>query len=136
MKIEKVIETALYCEHLDRSISFYTEILQLTPMVSDDRFCAFDVNGESLFLLFQRRGSLDPHITAGGTIPPHDGFGPIHMAFAIRKEEVGDWERRLTDYGVAIISRVEWPLGGISLYFHDPDHHVIELATPGVWKSY
>ena len=26
-----------------------------------------------------------------------------------------------------------WPRGGRSLYFRDPDHHLIELASPGIW---
>ena len=42
----------------------------------------------------------------------------------------------LVDLGIAIISRVTWPLGGKSIYFHDPDGHVGELATPGTWPTY
>ncbi|MFI5342698.1 MAG: VOC family protein [Chlamydiales bacterium] len=136
VKLEKVIETVLYCENLELLISFYTEVLQLKPMRRDDRFCAFDVNGESVFLLFRQRGSLHAQNTAGGIIPSHDGSGPTHMAFAISKEELSDWEQRLMDYEVNIISRVDWPLGGTSIYFHDPEEHLIELATPGVWSIY
>jgi hypothetical protein len=33
-------------------------------------------------------------------------------------------------------SKVVWPLGGHSLYFRDPDNHVVELATPGIWSIY
>ncbi|PYU59508.1 MAG: glyoxalase, partial [Acidobacteria bacterium] len=29
-----------------------------------------------------------------------------------------------------------WELGGWSLYFRDPDRHLIELATPGTWSIY
>jgi catechol 2,3-dioxygenase-like lactoylglutathione lyase family enzyme len=31
---------------------------------------------------------------------------------------------------------VTWPLGGTSLYFRDPDGHLLELATPGIWAVY
>jgi len=135
-KIRKVIETALYCARLETSIAFYTQILQLKPMIQDNRFCAFDVNGESVFLLFQQGASTTSQKIPGGIIPPHDGFGPMHMAFAIDATELSDWEQRLKHHGVTLISRVQWPLGGTSIYFHDPDAHLIELATPGIWKIY
>jgi catechol 2,3-dioxygenase-like lactoylglutathione lyase family enzyme len=31
---------------------------------------------------------------------------------------------------------MEWPRGGTSLYFRDPDGHLVELATPGLWSIY
>ena len=39
---------------------------------------------------------------AGGTIPSHNGSGPIHVAFAIAGDELPDWERRLGEHKVAI----------------------------------
>lgn len=135
-KLKKVIETALYCKNLETAVAFYTEILQLEPMLQDDRFCAFDVNSQSVFLLFLQGASLMPQNTAGGIIPPHDGSGSTHMAFAISLDDLSYWEQRLAHYGVDIISKVHWPLGGASIYFHDPDEHLIELATPGIWTIY
>jgi len=32
--------------------------------------------------------------------------------------------------------RVDWPAGGKSVYFRDPDGHMLELATPGLWRIY
>ena len=32
--------------------------------------------------------------------------------------------------------RTEWPRGGVSVYFRDPDGHLLELATPGLWEGY
>jgi catechol-2,3-dioxygenase len=135
-KIQKVIETALYCDNLELMSSFYKEVLQLEIMVKDERLCAFNVNGQSVFLLFQREESRTPVSTAGGVIPPHHGLGPTHMAFAIEKNELSEWEIRLLQYNIKIVSQVQWPLGGTSIYFHDPENHLIELLTPGVWKIY
>jgi len=38
--------------------------------------------------------------------------------------------------GIRIESKVTWPAGGQSLYFRDPDNHLVELATPGIWEVY
>ncbi|MEP7038442.1 MAG: glyoxalase, partial [Acidobacteriota bacterium] len=35
-----------------------------------------------------------------------------------------------------IESKVKWERGGTSIYFRDPDKHLLELATPGLWTIY
>ena len=72
----------------------------------------------------------------GGVIPPHGGSGHLHFAFAIPAEDLRAWEQRLGEAGVKIESRVKWLRGGESLYFRDPDDHLVELATPGIWATY
>jgi catechol 2,3-dioxygenase-like lactoylglutathione lyase family enzyme len=42
----------------------------------------------------------------------------------------------LTAAGVSLEGRTEWPRGGVSVYFRDPDDHLLEIATPGLWKGY
>ncbi len=46
------------------------------------------------------------------------------------------WQIRLECQGIEILSEVTWERGGRSLYFRDPDGHLLELATPGVWDVY
>jgi catechol 2,3-dioxygenase-like lactoylglutathione lyase family enzyme len=58
------------------------------------------------------------------------------MAFAVAAAELPVWEKALDERGVAIEGRTDWPRGGKSIYFRDPDSHLLELATPGVWKIY
>jgi len=37
---------------------------------------------------------------------------------------------------LAIEGRTDWSRGGHSIYFRDPDGHLLELATPGLWAIY
>ena len=37
---------------------------------------------------------------------------------------------------IAIEGRTTWKRGGESIYFRDPDGHLLELATPGLWAIY
>jgi catechol 2,3-dioxygenase-like lactoylglutathione lyase family enzyme len=87
-------------------------------------------------LLFRRGASLETMTMPGGTIPPHDGSGPLHVAFAIAADELVTWEERLRDRGIPIEGRTDWRRGGRSIYFRDPDGHLLELATPGLWATY
>ena len=135
-KLAGVIETALYVDDLPRAIAFYRDSLDLTTLNEDARFAAFDVGGRSVLLLFRRGATLETVHLPGGTIPPHDGHGPLHIAFAVTADELQAWEARLGEQGVAIEARTAWPRGGHSIYFRDPDDHLLELVTPGVWAIY
>ncbi len=134
--LDRVLETALYVDDLDKAGRFYEEILRLTTLTSDARLRAYDVGGKSVLLLFHRGGTLETVHLPGGTIPPHDGAGPIHLAFAVAEAELTAWEDRLAEEGVPIEGRTDWPRGGRSVYFRDPDGHLLELATPGIWRTY
>ncbi len=135
-RLSGVIETALYVDDLDRARAFYEKVLGLQALTADSRFVAFDVGGRSVLLLFLRGSAPETIKLPGGTIPPHDGSGPIHVAFAIPAAELPVWETSLREHDVAIEGRTDWPRGGKSIYFRDPDSHLLELATPGIWKIY
>ena len=136
MKLDRVIETFLYVDDLDLAARFYEEVLSLTELTSDARFRAYDVGGQSVLLLFHRGATLETVRMPGGTIPPHDGHGPLHMAFAVAADQLPQWEQRLREHGIAIEGRTAWSRGGHSIYFRDPDGHLLELATPGLWATY
>jgi catechol 2,3-dioxygenase-like lactoylglutathione lyase family enzyme len=94
------------------------------------------VGGRSVLLLFRRGATLETVKLPGGTIPPHDGHGPLHIAFAVAADDLAAWQRRLQEERIPIEGRTMWPRGGESLYVRDPDGHLLEFATPGLWTIY
>src|SRR4051812_26786450 len=136
LKITRVLETCFDVDDLERSRRFYEGLFQFPVIASGDRFCAFDVAGQSVLLLFLRNSSLAPMPTAGGAIPPHGSNGPQHAAFSIEASSLDVWRNRLKETSLEIESEVQWARGGVSLYFRDPDNNLLELATPGLWPGY
>jgi catechol 2,3-dioxygenase-like lactoylglutathione lyase family enzyme len=133
-ELRGVLETSLYVSELERSRLFYTGLFGFRVLVQDERLCALDVCGRQVLLLFVKDAAA--MTTPGGTIPSHHGDGHLHLAFAIGRDELDPWERRLKQDQIPIESQVQWPRGGRSLYFRDPDGHLVELATPGLWAIY
>ena len=131
-----ILETALHVDDIDRSSLFYEKILGLQRIAGDDRFRAYSVAARDVLLLFKRGENSLPFVFQGGVIPPHGSSGQLHVAFSIAQADLATWEAQLAANSVAIESRVHWPLGGQSIYFRDPDAHLLELATPGLWSIY
>jgi catechol 2,3-dioxygenase-like lactoylglutathione lyase family enzyme len=132
-----VLETSLYVDDLDRASRFYEDLFGLSRVIEGDaRLRAYSVAGRSVLLLFKRGASNCVTQLPFGKMGPHDGSGSLHLAFSISIEDLSGWEKVLADRGIAVESRVQWPRGGTSLYFRDPDNHLVELATPGVWTIY
>jgi catechol 2,3-dioxygenase-like lactoylglutathione lyase family enzyme len=136
--INGVVETILYTDDLARATAFYCEVLGLREMKGDGhRYQALDSGANRVLLLFKRGGTLEPQpVPSGGVIPPHDGHGPHHLAFAIAVADYEAWCTRLQKSGVPIESETHWERGGRSVYFRDPDNHLVELVTPGIWPNY
>ena len=134
--IGRILETSLYVADLPRAVAFYEDLFGFARLFSDDRICAMDVGGQSVLLLLRQGASAEPMEFPGGILPPHDASGRIHFAFAIDADELEAWEQELNRRGIAVESRVNWPRGGASLYFRDPDGHLGELVTPGCWATY
>ena len=134
--INGVVETCLYSNDLPRSVRFYQDQLGLRLLESGERLCVFSVADKQVLLIFRTGGTLEPLPTPGGVIPPHDAAGQLHVAFAVSKEEFPAWEKHLAARGIPVESKVSWPKGGQSLFFRDPDQHLVELGTPGLWEVY
>ncbi len=134
--IDRILETGLYVEDLDRSVAFYRDVLGLEVLGTSPRLVAVHGGAATVLLLMLRGAMTAGAESEGGWLPPHDAEGRQHFAFAVSAAELPVWERQLSDRGVRVESRVRWQRGGTSLYFRDPDGHLLELATPGVWSVY
>ncbi len=134
--VSRVLETALYFDDLEAGAAFYRDVIGLRVLDAGARLVAMDAGSGTVLLLFHRGAAASGAATPGGWIPPHDGAGPAHVAFAVPADSLDAWEARLRTHDVASESRVTWPRGGRSLYFRDPAGHSVELATPGVWAVY
>jgi len=135
--LQGMLEFGLYVKDVSRAADFYHNLFGFPVLLSKERIAALDVEGKQILLLFKHAASSEPMtVPGGGLLPPHDGEGTSHVAFAIQESDVEEWERWLREQDVEVESKVEWEKGGRSLYFRDLDGHLLELVTPGVWETY
>ena len=135
-KLNGIVETAIHTADMARARTFYEGVLGLQPMFTDSRLSAYAVAGNDVLLVFLKGATGETVVLPSGTIPGHGGDGTLHVAFAIGADELERWEKHLAERKVAIEGRNTWSRGGRSIYFRDPDGHLLELATPGLWSVY
>ncbi|CAN5546263.1 FosB family fosfomycin resistance bacillithiol transferase [soil metagenome] len=123
-ELERLDHVALTVADVDRSIEWYRDVLGLEHVHEEEwgRSPAFLTSGSTGLALFPAKSSEPP--------PPRshpDGLAMWHLAFgadrqnfdAARAElEARDIRYSFSDYGLAH-----------SIYFHDPDGHLIEITT-------
>jgi catechol 2,3-dioxygenase-like lactoylglutathione lyase family enzyme len=129
-KTDGILESSLYVSDVSRSVRFYEEIFGFRVISNfGERGCAMHAGERQVLLLFKKGASL-------AIQSPHDGDGELHVAFAIPSVALANWESWLQTKGITVEEKRAWELGGWSLYFRDPDRHLLELATPGTWSVY
>ena len=131
--IDSVLETSLYARDLKRTAAFYRDLFDFRTLVDSPRLVAFEVAAQSVLLVFQAGATGEDSVDPRGRIPGHDGSGRLHFALSIAAADLDRWRTRLIERNIAIAGEYRWPRGGTSLYFHDPDGALGELATPGLW---
>ena len=132
-QVNGILETSLHVEHPTQSVEFYRRVFGFEPIdtnqkggITDEtRLCALRAGDRSVLLLFKRGATTDT-----------DATGAIHVAFGISRSELPAWEAWLSQQGITIELRKIWKYGGEALYFCDPDGHLLEVVTPGVWSIF
>jgi catechol 2,3-dioxygenase-like lactoylglutathione lyase family enzyme len=129
LKINTVVETAIYADDLAAAEKFYTDVIGLTVIGKEpDRHVFFRVGEATVLLVFRAGTTLQ-----GEPFPAHGATGPGHFALGIDREALDPWRSVLGAKGIAIEKEASWPRGGRSIYFRDPAGNLVELVTPGIW---
>ena len=129
----RVLETCLYVADMKSSRAFYEGILGLAPLFADERMTGYRI-GDTMLLLFAHGAGDKPVDTGSGVIPPHGGEGNVHFALSVARDALDAWRELVEGAGIAVESTVSWPRWNAeSLYFRDPDGHLVELAGAGLW---
>jgi catechol 2,3-dioxygenase-like lactoylglutathione lyase family enzyme len=136
--VNGLLEAGLFVENLSRARDFYQQVVGLEKLRESEAGCVFVVAKGQLLLLVSHEKARVSSKTRGGDVPPcMSGTGATlgagHIAFAVAEAELDAWRTRLDSQGVEVLSEVVWEGGARSLYFRDPDGHLLELATPGLW---
>jgi catechol 2,3-dioxygenase-like lactoylglutathione lyase family enzyme len=72
LRIDRVLETALYVGDMGRAVEFYQGVFGfavLARSAEPDRLTALDIGGTQVLLLFKKGASLQAVVTPGGKIP-------------------------------------------------------------------
>ena len=123
-----VLETALYVHDLQEAEAFYTTVLGLELDSKVEGRHLFFRCGSGMLLVFDPRTTSQP-----GPVPAHGATGPGHVAFSVPEAELERWADHLSRSDVPVEADIDWPRGGRSLYFRDPEGNSLELAPPGIW---
>jgi catechol 2,3-dioxygenase-like lactoylglutathione lyase family enzyme len=130
----------MYVGDVARAVAFYRDLFGFEVELENPVIGVLRVPDGRALILFARAIATQPAITppnaVEGTIPPHGGSGRMHVAFAVPDGALDPWRQRLAERDVKLEGLVRWKRGGASLYFRDPDEHLVELITPGLWSFY
>jgi lactoylglutathione lyase len=135
MSVRGLFETHLTVADLSRSVAFYRDVVGL-PV-------ALEVPQRgSAFLWIGQAGQAMLGLWSMGSAPVGR---QLHIAFAMALPDVLEAPERLLAQGIQPLSFFGEPadepsvigwMPAAALYFRDPDGHLLELLTPGIWPIY
>ena len=107
MRIQAIIETAIYVDDLDATERFYGDVFGLRVIAKEPGrhvHVFFQVGTSSVLLAFIAETTLK-----AGEKTPHGAKGPGHFAMGIEAESLDAWRQMLQKNGIAIEDEVTWP---------------------------
>ncbi len=125
-KIDGVHHLALSVTDLDRSIAWYTDLLDLVELIrqrADGVSYAVLAETDSGLAIGLRQFDLTPQ----GAEFSHLNPGMDHVAFSVAdRSELEAWEQRLRDRSISFTPIAETPMGHV-IVFRDPDEIQLEF---------
>ncbi len=119
MEILELNHVALHVGDIERSKDFYQNILRLEPLPRP----AFDFPGA----WFRLGEGQELHLIGERGEPVHSHHRGNH--FALRVDDLDQWEKHLVDQKANFNPRKRRPDGAWQIFLRDPDGHTIELFT-------
>ena len=129
MKLDQILESALYVADLPEAERFYTRLLGFPPIASADGRHVFFKLGNGMLLLFDPQSTSDP----ASELPTHGATGQGHLAFRVTPDELNGWREHVTKLGIPIEKEWIWPNGVPSIYFRDPSGNLLEITLGKLW---
>ena len=118
-----VDHVVLHCSDVERSKTFYTEILGMSVSREDDRRVFLQAGGQGMRVaLFKKEG--DAPLTIGNDLN--------HLAFNVAGGTYEGLKAELESLGVAVSDR---PGNNRSIFFNDPDGHRLQLIFKPLRRS-
>jgi catechol 2,3-dioxygenase-like lactoylglutathione lyase family enzyme len=130
MEFLQVKETCLYVGNLVKSREFYEGKLGLPCIGIEEGRHIFFRAGSSVLLCFISEASSS---RADKGLPPHGATGHIHLALEVEPSSFSLVKRELQNKGIIIEYEQQWKNGFESVYFRDPDQHLLEIVPKGLW---
>ncbi len=133
MKINKIIETVIYCDNVEEMFDFYQDVFHFEVIQKSFPRGVFLRCGESVLAIFNRSMTSQE-----GQLPPHHGTkGAQHFAFEIPDNEYEEWKKLFAEKNIPIEKEITWSSrnnGARSFYFRDPAGNNVEIAEKKLWN--
>jgi catechol 2,3-dioxygenase-like lactoylglutathione lyase family enzyme len=134
IKLDGILETALYCETLNAAEIFYGRILGLEKEQRAGNRHVFFRCGQSMLLIFNPNETIKEPSSPDMPVPPHGSTGEGHVCFKASAEELDGIMEALDENDIFVEADFRWPNGARSIYIRDPAGNSVEFAEPRLWN--